>query len=82
MVKMTIAGLVKTTQGTIVVLLDEAGRRAVAVGAGRDDASWAIDRGLHRLPARRPTLQGVVIDLLDVAGAVLESVCISGLRDR
>ncbi|MCZ7542661.1 MAG: bifunctional nuclease family protein [Anaerolineae bacterium] len=75
-VEVRIAGLVTEDRDRRVVLLDEAGRRALPVWVWWE-SYWSIDIALRKFPLRQPTISQFVTRLLEATGATLERVTIT-----
>jgi len=84
MVKVTVADVLEPEQGDkqsgIVVLLDEVGRRVLAIWVGAWE-SMAIAMGLGRFPALRPMTFHFVTRILEATSSGLEEVRIEALKD-
>jgi RNA polymerase sigma factor (sigma-70 family) len=84
MVRMTIADIVRRPQEDgvqhIVVLLDEAGRRALPIWIGPAEAI-AIALALRQVPSARPLTVAFMARLVAAAGASVEAVAVSALKE-
>ncbi len=65
---------------SVLVLLDEASRRAMGIWIGEPEA-FAIDRGLRKAVLPRPITVNFIASILQAVGATLEEVRIEMLKD-
>jgi bifunctional DNase/RNase len=87
MVKVTVVDVVslmrqeeKGNTISVLVLLDEAGRRALGIWIGQAEAA-AITMGLSKSSLPRPMTMNFMASILQAAGATLEEVRIEELKD-
>lgn len=81
MVEVRIAGLVKRKSDEgVVVLLDEAGRRAFCLWVWMGTL-WMIDLGWYQFPMPRPFIFDLVGTLLETTGAALEAVRLTAMAN-
>ncbi len=80
MVKVTIADVIKQERGCVVVLLDEAGHRALPIWVGPWEGA-ALATGLRELPVSRPLTFTFLANLLEAADTEVEEVRIEALKE-
>ena len=87
MVKVTVVDVVslmkeeeKGNTISVLILLDEAGRRALGIWIGQAEAA-AITMGLNQSSLTRPMTMNFVASILQAAGVRLEEVRIEELKD-
>ncbi len=71
----------KERDTSMVVLLDEAGRRVLGIWIGPAEAA-AIEMGLSKSQLARPMTMNFIAGVLKAAGATLEEVRIESLKDE